>query len=90
MIKSFAHKGLEELFKEGGSRRVPPDFVAKCGHLLAALNVAKAPEDMNTPGYRFHGLQGHPKRWSVRVNKNWRITFGWQEGATDVDLEDYH
>jgi proteic killer suppression protein len=36
-------------------------------------------------------LQGRPKRYAVSVNKNWRITFGWENGkAVDVDLEDYH
>jgi toxin HigB-1 len=90
MIRSFAHKGLEELFTEGRTRRIGADFVARCAHLLAALNVAAAPEELNTPGYRFHGLRGNPQRWSLRVNKNWRITFAWDDGPVAVDLEDYH
>jgi toxin HigB-1 len=90
VIRSFIHKGLEEFFTEGKSRRIHTDFQRKCALLLHALHVAKSPEDMNLPGYRLHGLHGNPKRWSVRVNKNWRITFGWKEGAIDVDLEDYH
>ena len=47
---------------------------------------------MNLPGLFFHGLSGQQaERFSVRVSANYRITFGWsQEGATDVDLEDYH
>ncbi len=46
---------------------------------------------MNLPGYHFHGLQGTPQRWSVRVTANYRITFAWDApGAIDVDLEDYH
>jgi hypothetical protein len=28
------------------------------------------------PGY-FHGLQGKPEHWSVRVTGNYRVTFGW-------------
>jgi len=35
------------------------------------------PEDMNIAGFRFHGLQGKAKRWSVRVAGNYRITFAW-------------
>lgn len=39
----------------------------------------------------FHGLQGKPKRYSVRVNGPWCITFEWQgENAVKVDLENYH
>jgi len=46
---------------------------------------------MNIAGFRFHGLQGSPKRWSVRVTGNYRITFGWSgESALGVDFEDYH
>jgi proteic killer suppression protein len=46
---------------------------------------------MNIAGFHFHGLQGKPKRWSVRIIKNYRITFGWlAESAIDIDYEDYH
>jgi proteic killer suppression protein len=55
------------------------------------LDVAAQPADLNIAGFRFHGLQGNPKRWSVRVTGNFRITFGWSgENALDVDFEDYH
>ena len=54
------------------------------------LEVAGQPEDMNIAGFRFHGLQGKPKRWSVRVTGNYRITFGWLgDSALDVDFEHY-
>jgi toxin HigB-1 len=61
-------------------------------HILRALDDASRPEDMNLPGFRFHGLVGSDKgRYAVNASGNWRITFGWSDGeATDVDLEDYH
>jgi len=59
--------------------------------ILQLLDVASQPQDVNIAGYRFHVLQGKPKRWSVRVTGNYRITFGWSgEDALDVDFEDYH
>lgn len=59
--------------------------------ILQLLDVTLRPEEMNIAGFHFHGLQGSPKRWSVRVTANLRITFGWNaEDAVDVDLEDYH
>ena len=59
--------------------------------ILQLLDVAEQPEDMNIAGIGFHGLQGNPKRWSVRVTGNYRITFGWEgESALDVYYEDYH
>jgi toxin HigB-1 len=49
------------------------------------------PEDLNIAGFRFHGLQGNPKRRSMRVTANYRITFGWSgENELDIDFEDYH
>jgi len=46
---------------------------------------------MNIAGLHFHGLRGNPKRRSVRVTGNRRITFGWSgEKAPEIDFEDYH
>jgi proteic killer suppression protein len=91
MIGSFRHKRLEEIYRTGKTRRMGADHVRKCVRILQLLEVAAQPEDMNLAGFRFHGLQGKPKRWSVRVTANYRITFSWSgESALDVDLEDYH
>ncbi|MBI3609177.1 MAG: type II toxin-antitoxin system RelE/ParE family toxin [Nitrospirae bacterium] len=91
MIASFRHKGLEELYLSGKTRRIGAGLIGKCARVLQLLEVAARPEDMNIAGFRFHGLQGKPKRWSVRVTGNYRITFGWLgENALEVDFEDYH
>jgi proteic killer suppression protein len=91
MIASFRHKGLEEIYLAGTTRRIGAEHVRKCIRILQALEVATRPEDTNVAGYRFHGLQGKPRRWSVRVTGNYRITFGWSgENAIDVDFQDYH
>ena len=59
--------------------------------ILAALDVASAPEQMNVPGWRFHGLHGNPKRYAVDASGNYRITFSWEgQDALAVDIEDYH
>jgi proteic killer suppression protein len=91
MIGGFRHKGLGEIYRTGKTRRIATDHVRNCVRILQLLGVASQPEDMNIAGFRFHGLQGKPKRWSVRVTANYRITFGWSgESALDVDFEDYH
>ena len=56
------------------------------------LNAATEPKDMNAPGYDFHPLKGHLKKfYSVHVNGNWTIIFRFENGeANDVDLIDYH
>ncbi|HAK63327.1 MAG TPA: hypothetical protein DCO82_08825 [Alphaproteobacteria bacterium] len=91
MIGSFRHKGLEDLYRTGRTRRLGAAHVRKCVRILQSLEVAELPEEMNLAGLRFHGLQGSPKRWSVRISANYRITFGWSGGnAIEIDLEDYH
>ncbi len=91
MIGNFRHKGLEEIHITGKTRRIGTDHIRKCVRILRLLEVAAQPTDMDIAGFRFHGLQGNPKRWSVRVTGNYRITFGWSgENALDIDFEDYH
>jgi proteic killer suppression protein len=88
---TFRHKGLEELYLAGKTRRIGSGEVRKCARLLQLLEVAARPEDLNIAGFRFHRLHGPEKRWSVRTTANYRITFGWRgEAAVDIDYEDYH
>ncbi len=91
MIRSFKHKGLAELFDSSSSRRIGNKFKARAIRRLDALDQAAAPEEMNIPGFDFHKLQGNPERYSIHVNGNFCITFGWDgENVIDVDFEDYH
>ena len=91
MVGSFTHKGLEEIYLTGKTRRIGADHVRKCVRILQLLEVAGKAEDMNIAGFHFHGLQGNPKRRSLRVTGNYRVTFGWSgETAVDIDFEDYH
>jgi proteic killer suppression protein len=91
VIQSFRHKGLQELFETGRTRRIGIEYVSKCERILGYLAEASQPEDLDLPGLHFHPLRGSPPRWSVRVSGNYRITFGWiEDRATNVDFEDYH
>ena len=92
MIRSFRNKALQNFFESGNPRGLSVRDEKRVARILRALDVAARPEDMDLPGYRFHGLIGRDKgRSSVRVTGNWRITFRWvDEDALDVDLEDYH
>jgi toxin HigB-1 len=66
MDGGFRHQGLEEICRAGKTRRIGADHIGKCEPILQLLEVAGKPEDMNVAGFRFHGLQGRPKRRSVR------------------------
>lgn len=91
MIRSFQSKALKKFAGTGDASKLPVPDADRVRRILARLEAATVPEDMDLPGYRFHGLQGKPKRYSVRVTGNYRITFGWNgEDAIDVDIEDYH
>ena len=83
---------MKRLFEDGDRKGIRPDLIEKVENILFVLNRAKAPDDMNLPGFRFHALVGRDKgRFAVNASVNWRITFGWTKGdAIDVDLEDYH
>ena len=91
MIVTFQHKGLEELFLTGKSRRIGPAYARRCLRILQMLDDATKPEEVNFAGSRFHPLHGLPRRWSLCVTGNYRITFGWSgENAAEIDYEDYH
>lgn len=92
MIRSFRSKALKRLAEQGDASKLSVPNVRRVETVLARLDGAMAPEDLNLPGYRFHGLKGQDKgRYAVDASGNWRITFGWDgRNAIDVDLEDYH
>ena len=92
MIKSFAHKGLEDFFYEGTTKGIQVKHADKLRYQLDRLNNAGAIHDMDFPGYDLHPLKGRLKgHWSVKVSGNWRLTFRFEEGdAHVVDYQDYH
>lgn len=91
MIRSFRHKGLEELFHEGQSGKVAADLITRALRRLDALQNAATLRDLNIPGFDFHPLKGKPPRYSLHINGPWCITFEWREAeAWNVDLEQYH
>ena len=92
MIRGFRHRGLRRLFEQEESKGIRPDQREKVENILAVLNRARRPEDMNLPGFRLHRLKGDLKDfWSVTVRANWRVIFRFEQGdAYDVDLIDYH
>jgi proteic killer suppression protein len=92
MVKNFRHAGIEKFFMTGSKAGIQPAHAGKLSLQLYALDVAKSPADLNTPGWRLHQLKGDLKgHWSIRVNGNWRLTFKFEgEDAILVDYQDYH
>ena len=92
MIKSFRHKGLEDFHYDGTKKGIQPSHAQKLADILDVLDAAASIQDVNFPGSRLHRLQPRThNRWSVRVSRNWGVTFCFERGQVyDVDYEDYH
>ena len=92
MIGSFRSKALRNLWEKNDPTGVSPNARERIKRILSILESAEGIGDLDVPGFRFHALKGFdPRRYSMRVTGNWRITFAWEAGiANAVDLEDYH
>jgi len=92
MIRSFRHKGLQAYFERGTKAGIQAAHAPKLGRLLARLDQAQTPQDMNLPGWGLHPLHGNrADHWAVSVNGNWRVTFTFEgTDAVLLDYLDYH
>jgi proteic killer suppression protein len=92
VIRGFRHKGLRRFFETGSKSGIQAQHMDRLRLILAQLNAATAPRDMNLPGLDLHPLKGERKGiWAVSVSGNWRVTFRFVGKEADaVDYEDYH
>ena len=93
MIKTFADRHTEELFRTGKARRLPPDVARRALRKLEAVHVAMQVADLRVPpGNRLHALKGdRAGQHAIAVNDQWRICFRFEKGdAYDVAFCDYH
>jgi toxin HigB-1 len=93
-IKTFAHKGVEEVFCVGRSRRIGPEFHKRMSLILDAVDSATCVGDLHG-AWGFHVLTGNRSgSFAMSVSGNWRLTFRFENGDTgdvlEVDFEDYH
>ena len=73
-----------------GPARVERDHASKIERILAALDQATLPAEMDLPGFRLQRLKGKKKgHYSVWVSGNWRMTFRFHgHQAVDIDYID--
>jgi proteic killer suppression protein len=93
MIKSFADKETEKLFRGRRSRAVPEHARERALSKLLVLNAATDVEDLRSPpGNHLEKLRGGREgQWSIRINQQYRICFSFEGGdAHDVEITDYH
>lgn len=93
MIKSFANRDTERLFKRERPRGIPGEIQERALRKLAMIAAAAELSDLRSPpGNRLEALRGRRLgQWSIRINDQWRVCFGWEGGdAIDVEIVDYH
>ncbi len=96
MIKTFKNKKAEDIFNgiaSSDARKIPIVLHDKARRLFDQLNAATKVETLRVPsGNGLEKLKGNLRNyWSIRVNKQWRIIFKWENGeAFSVDIVDYH
>ncbi len=92
MIKTWKHKGLKLFFETGKTSGIQSKHARRLKILLAVLNVAIDPKDINLPGFDFDQLVGNRKgSFAISVNGNYRVTFSFFEhDVVLINYEDYH
>lgn len=93
MIRDFADKETEKIFNRQFSRKFPPDIQQGARRKLEILEAAEVVEDLRLPpSNHLEKLSGNRvNRYSIRINKQWRICFEWRNGnAYNVEIVDYH
>ena len=93
MIKTFADKETEKLFRRTFSRKLPQNIQPAARMKLEILDPTEVLQDLRIPpGNRLEKLSGDREgQHSIRINDQWRICFVLrQENAYDVEIVNYH
>ena len=93
MIKSFADRETERLFRRERVKRFGANIQRVALRKLRMLDAATALDDLKVPpANRLEKLKGDRSgQYSIRINRQWRLCFRWQGGdAHDVEIVDYH
>jgi len=93
MIESFKCRETESIFNRHRSRKLPPEIQKTALRKLWMLDAATALNELKVPpNNQLEALKGNRSgQHSIRINRQWRICFLWDEGRVkDVEIVDYH
>jgi toxin HigB-1 len=93
VLRSFADKDTERVWRREPSRRLDPATQRAALRKLLILDAAESLNDVKIPpGNRLEKLRGdRAGQHSIRINQRWRICFRWTPaGPEDVQIVDYH
>jgi proteic killer suppression protein len=93
MIQSFACKETEKIFLQKFSKKLPQNIQKIAMRKLWMIDASYNINDLRSPPSHYleklHGFS--PEKWSIRINKQWRICFSWENNsAFQVEIIDYH
>lgn len=93
MIISFFDKETETVWNGFFSKKLPPQIQSIARRKLRMINNAQKIEDLRIPPSNQLEMlyRDRAGQWSIRINKQWRICFVWNDGkAGRVEICDYH
>lgn len=93
MIQTFADKHTAAIFDGMEVRKLPKTIQATARRKLKLIDAAATLDSLRVPpGNRLEAMKGNRAgQWSIRINNQWRICFGWQDGhAFEVGIVGYH
>ena len=93
MIQSFGSKETEKIWNGIRVKKMPLEIQSVGRRKLRMLNNSQDVKDLKIPpSNRLEKLSGDLKDfYSIRINKQWRIIFTWNNGNTnEVKMTDYH
>lgn len=92
MIKSFKCKETRKIWNQERSKKFPYKIQKRALSKMQHLDAAEKLEDFFfPPSNHFEALRGDRKGYySVRVNQQWRLCFGFDGEVYNLELVDYH
>ncbi len=92
MIKSFRCKETKKLYSGQKTRKFDSRIVSRAIVKLDQLEAAFSLDDLRIPPSNHLEALSHNRagQYSIRINKQWRVCFNWNEGAQNVEITDYH
>lgn len=93
MAIEFRDLWLEAFYEDDQShKKIPSNIESALFRKLQILDAAIHESDLRVPpGNRFEHLQGNLSEWcSIRVNKQYRLIFRWEDGVAQDTYLDPH
>ena len=93
MIKSFADKETEKIYRQEFSKKLPQSIQRIALRKLIMIDNAETLNDLRIPpANRLEALKGdREEQYSIRINDQFRICFNISDsGIENAEVVDYH